>query len=64
MAASRAVAKHARRLLAEQAGQRGVVEADVVEVGVGLRRAQLALEEALTLLQPTKFGGDHPEEVA
>ena len=56
--------QHPRRLLTEEARQRGVVEADVVEVRIRLRRAQLALEEALTLLQPTKFGGDHPEEVA
>ena len=57
-------AEHACGLLAEQTGERRVVEADVVEVGVGLGRAELTLEEPLTLLQATEFGGDHPQEIA
>ena len=56
-------AEHACGLLAEQAGQCGVVEPDVVEVGVRLRRAQLTFEESLTLLQPTELRGDHAQEV-
>ena len=55
----------ARRLLAEQAGGRVVVD-DRTAVGDGdrLRRPQLALEEALALLQPGQLGGDHAQEVA
>ena len=55
----------ARRLLAEQARRRLVVERQPsVDDRAGLGGAQLALEEPLALLQAGQLGGDHAQEVA
>ncbi len=56
--------EYAGGLLAQQAGQRGVVELCRRQIGVGLCGAQLALEKAFALLESAEFGRDHPQEIA
>ena len=56
--------QHPCGLLAEQPRQCGIIELRRIEVGIGLRGSQLALEESLAFLQPAELGGDHAQEVA
>jgi hypothetical protein len=56
--------QHARHLLAEQTGQRGVVEIDGIQIGVRLGVAQLALEEPFAFLETAQLRRNHPQEVA
>ena len=56
--------EHACGLLAQQPGERLLVELHRREIGIRLGGAQLALEEPLALLQPAELGSDHAEELA
>ena len=56
--------QHPCRLLTEQPGQRLFVHLHRRQVGIGLRRTELAFEETFAFLQTPEFGRHHAQEVA